>query len=144
MLFFQLPWLPERLLLSRHGISGFLASRSAPELAEAEMDALQRPGALTAALNWYRGMPFSSPRQTAKAVTVPTLYVWSDNDVALKKKCARLCADYVVADYRFEVLEGTSHWLLDEQPETVADLILDRIGTHSGAQGQRSESGVEG
>ena len=105
---------------------------------------LSRPGALTAALNWYRGMPFSSPRQTAKAVTVPTLYVWSDNDVALKKKCARLCADYVVADYRFEVLEGTSHWLLDEQPETVADLILDRIGTHSGAQGQRSESGVEG
>ncbi len=144
MLFFQLPWLPERLLLSRRAKSEFIASRSAPELAEAEMDALQRPGALTAALNWYRGMPFSSPRQTAKAVTVPTLYVWSDNDVALKEKCARLCADYVVADYRFEVLEGTSHWLLDEQPETVADLILDRIGTHFGAQGQRSESGVEG
>ena len=27
MLFFQLPWLPERLLLSKRGISGFLASR---------------------------------------------------------------------------------------------------------------------
>jgi pimeloyl-ACP methyl ester carboxylesterase len=112
-------------------------------VAEAEMDALQRPGALTAALNWYRGMPFSNPRQAAKLVTVPTLYVWSDNDIALKDKCARLCADYVVADYRFEVLEGASHWLLEERPETVADLILDRIGGHSSAQGQRSKPGME-
>jgi pimeloyl-ACP methyl ester carboxylesterase len=144
MLFFQLPWLPERLLLSRRAKSEFIASRSAPELAEAEVAAFAQPGMLKSALNWYRGIPFSSPRETAKVVTVPTLYVWSDNDVALKEKCAQLCADYVVADYRFEVLEGTSHWLLDEQPETVADLILDWIGTHCGAQGQRSQPGVEG
>ena len=133
MLFFQLPWIPERLLLSKRAISGFMATRSAPELAEAEVKALQQPGMLKAALNWYRGMPFSSPRETAKLVTVPTLYVWSDDDIALKEKGARLCADYVVADYRFEVLEGASHWLLDEQPETVADLLLDWLGAHSGA-----------
>lgn len=133
MLFFQLPWIPERLLLSKRAISGFIANRSAPELAEAEMKAIQQPGMLKAALNWYRGMPFSNPRETAKLVTVPTLYVWSDDDIALKEKGARLCADYVVAEYRFEVLEGASHWLLDEQPETVADLLLDWLGAHSGA-----------
>jgi pimeloyl-ACP methyl ester carboxylesterase len=133
MLFFQLPWIPERLLLSKRAISGFMASRSARELAEAEMTAIQQPGTMKAALNWYRGMPFSNPRETAKLVTVPTLYVWSDNDIALKEKGARLCADYVVADYRFEVLKGASHWLLDEQPEPVADLLLDWLGAHSGA-----------
>ena len=133
MLFFQLPWIPERLLLSKRAISGFIANRSAPELAEAEVNAIQQPGMLKAALHWYRGMPFGSPRETAKKVTVPTLYVWSDDDIALKEKGARLCADYVVADYRFEVLQGASHWLLDEQPETVADLLLDWLGAHSGA-----------
>jgi pimeloyl-ACP methyl ester carboxylesterase len=132
MLFFQLPWLPERLLLSKRAVSGFMATRSAPELAEAEMRAIQQPGTLTAALNWYRGMPFSSPREIATKVTVPTLYVWSDDDIALKEKCARICGDYVVADYRFEILEGASHWLLDEQPETVADLVLHWLRAHPG------------
>jgi pimeloyl-ACP methyl ester carboxylesterase len=133
MLFFQLPWLPERLLLSKRAISGLMATRSAQELAESEIRAIQQPGALTAALNWYRAMPFSSPREIAKKVTVPTLYVWSDDDVALKDKCATLCGDYVVADYRFEILEGASHWLLDEQAQTVADLVLDWVGAHPGA-----------
>jgi pimeloyl-ACP methyl ester carboxylesterase len=132
MLFFQLPWAPERLLLSKRAVSGFMATRSAPELAEAEMRAIQQPGTLTAALNWYRGIPFSSPRDTARKVTVPTLYVWSDDDIALKDKCARICGDYVVGDYRFEILEGASHWLLDERPEKVADLVLDWVGSHSG------------
>lgn len=132
MLFFQLPWLPERLLLSKRAVSGFMATRSAPELAEAEMRAIQLPGTLTAALNWYRGMPFSNPREIARKVTVPTLYVWSDDDIALKEKCARICGDYVVADYRFEIFEGASHWLLDEQPEKVADLVLDWVGAHPG------------
>jgi pimeloyl-ACP methyl ester carboxylesterase len=133
MLFFQLPWIPERLLLSKRATAGIMATRSAPELAEAELKAIQQPGTLTAALNWYRGLPFSNPREMRKKVTVPTLYVWSDGDVALKEKCARLCADYVVGDYRFEILTGASHWLLDEQPETIADLLLDWVGTHSGA-----------
>jgi pimeloyl-ACP methyl ester carboxylesterase len=94
------------------------------------MDALQRPGALTAALNWYRGMPFSNPRQAAKLVTVPTLYVWSDGDMALLEKGARLCGDFVRGEYRFEVLKGVSHWILDEQPDTTAGLLLDWFETH--------------
>lgn len=44
-----------------------------------------------------------------------------------------LCGDYVVGDYRFEILEGASHWLLDEQPGTVADLLLDWLAAHPGA-----------
>ncbi len=133
MLFFQLPWIPERFLLNRRAISGFKASRSAPELAEAEVKAIQEPGALTAALNWYRGMPFGNPRETGRKVTVPTMYVWSDDDIALKEKGARLCGHYVDAEYRFEVLNGVSHWLLDERPDTVADLLLDWVGAHPGS-----------
>lgn len=101
-------------------------------MANAELEALKEPGALTAALNWYRAIPLGDPRKNSTKVTVPTMYIWSDNDIALKEKGARLCGDYVVGDYRFEVLEGASHWLLDEQPETIADLLLDWIGAHPG------------
>jgi pimeloyl-ACP methyl ester carboxylesterase len=134
MLFFQLPWLPERFLLSRRVMAGFVKSKSAgsTELAEAEVAAIQQPGALTAALNWYRAMGLSDPRKVARKVSVPTMYLWSDDDIALKEKCARLCAEYVNAEYRFEIFEGVSHWIVDERPDTVADLLLDWVAAHPG------------
>lgn len=132
MLFFQLPRIPELLLLTERAKAGFIASKTAAsaELARAEMDAMSEPGTLTGALNWYRGMPFSKPRKVARKVTVPTLYVWSDDDIALKAKCARLCGDYVVADYRYEIFNGVSHWIVDERPDEVSDLLLDWIGNN--------------
>lgn len=130
MLFFQLPWIPERMLLHPRVQKGFLDSRADHELGRAEIDAMNQPGTWTAALNWYRGMPFTRPAAVRRKVTVPTLYVWSDEDVALKEKGARLCADYVVGDYRFERLAG-SHWIVEEHPDTVSQLMLDWFGTHT-------------
>lgn len=138
MLFFQLPRIPEWYLLNGRGefsLAEFVKSRSAhrPELAKAEAQAMTEPGALTAALNWYRAMLLRDPRKMGTKVTVPTIYVWSDGDIALKERGARLCGDYVVSDYRFEVLEGVSHWILDEKSDTIADLLVTWFGTHSGA-----------
>ncbi|OBK79473.1 alpha/beta fold hydrolase [Mycobacterium sp. 1274761.0] len=130
MLFFQLPWIPERFLSHPRAQKGYLDSRSSPELAHAEVKAIQEPGALTAALNWYRAMPLSNPKEVRRKVDVPTMYVWSDKDIALKEKGARLCADYVTGEYRYEVLTGVSHWILDERPDATAELLLDWFGTH--------------
>ena len=41
-----------------------------------------------------------------------------------------LTGDYVVGEYRFEVLKGVSHWILDEQPDKTADLLLDWFAAH--------------
>ncbi|HKV19405.1 MAG TPA: alpha/beta fold hydrolase, partial [Mycobacterium sp.] len=126
MLFFQLPWLPERVLLTKRAVRGFVASKTADAvpLAEAEMKLMQEPGALKAALNWYRAIGFSNPRKVARKVTVPTLHVWTDDDIALKEKGARLCGDYDVGDYRYEQFNGVSHWVVDERPNEIADLLL--------------------
>lgn len=130
MLFFQLPRIPELLLLTERAKAGFIASKTAEtaDLGRADIEAMSEPGALTGALNWYRGMPFSKPRDVTRKVTVPTLYIWSDDDIALKEKCAQLCRDYVVADYRFEIFTGVSHWIVDERPDEISDLLLDWIG----------------
>ncbi len=129
MLFFQLPWIPERALLHPRVQKGFLDTRADRELGLAELDAM-KAGALTGALNWYRAMAMSNPRAVRRKVNVPTLYVWSDEDIALKEKGARLCADYVVGDYRFERLAG-SHWIVEEHPDTVSRLLLERFETHA-------------
>ena len=90
---------------------------------------MKEPGALAAALNWYRAVT----REDVLAigpVTPPTLYVWSDQDFALGRQGADACADYVEGSYQFEVLEGVGHWI----PETAADrfnrLFLDHLGRH--------------
>jgi pimeloyl-ACP methyl ester carboxylesterase len=135
MLFFQLPRIPEWYITRGRGtftMAGQLTSRAehAPALAEAEAKAMRQPGALTAALNWYRAFPLSNSRVAGRKVKVPAMLIWSDGDLFLKEKGARLTADYVLGDYRFEVLKGVSHWIVDEQPDTTADILLDWFAAH--------------
>ena len=44
---------------------------------------------------------------------------------------ADLTADYVAAPYRYEVLEGRSHWLPEEAPDDVAQLLVEHARAHS-------------
>ncbi len=81
-------------------------------------------GTLTAALNWYRAMSQSRP---AGSVTVPTLYIWGDRDQALGKTAALATADFCKGPYRFEILPGKSHWLLEECPQEVVTLLRDHV-----------------
>lgn len=58
---------------------------------------------------------------------MPTTFLWSSGDVALSRRGAELTRRYVDAPYRFEVLEGVSHWLPEQVPGVVADLVTDRV-----------------
>lgn len=134
MYVFQLPVVPERFLLARHGQAthfskALQSSGQSAEAADRDARAMAEPGALTAALNWYRAMPLSNVRSTGGKVSVPTLYLWSDEDTALVEKPARNTGRYVTGEYRFETLHG-SHWMLDEQPDAVADLLLECFAAH--------------
>lgn len=88
---------------------------------------MQEPGALTAALNWYRAMS-RADLDAAGPVTVPTTYVWSDGDLAVGAVAAEACRDHVTADYRMVTLVGVSHWIPDEAPQAVAEAVLARAG----------------
>jgi pimeloyl-ACP methyl ester carboxylesterase len=87
---------------------------------------LSAPGALTAALNWYRAMGSNTH---VDRVDVPTTYVWSDGDVAVGRTAAEACADQVTADYRFVELPGITHWVPEQAPEQLARAVLDRIAS---------------
>jgi pimeloyl-ACP methyl ester carboxylesterase len=87
---------------------------------------LSAPGALTAALNWYRAM---SSRERVDPVEVPTTYVWSDGDVAIGRTAAEACANYVTGDYAFVKLPGITHWIPEQAPDQLAAAILDRIAS---------------
>jgi len=87
---------------------------------------MRQPGAVAAALSWYRAMESGAD---AAPTRVPTTYVWSTGDVALRRRGAELCGEFVEADYRFVVLDGVSHWIPDEAPDAVVEAVLARIRT---------------
>ena len=126
---FQLPGVPERLLdpsADRRWSLGDLLRRSGLDDAHAHtyQEALAEPGALTAALQWYRALPLARPDRSAAPVRVPTRYLWGRHDPFLGRRAAELTERYVEADYRFVPLEA-GHWLPESAPEEVARAVLD-------------------
>lgn len=95
---------------------------------EVYVRAMGEPGALTAALNWYRAM---SPESFAAigTVTVPTLFVWSTEDIALGRRGAEDTVNWVSGPYRFEVLEEVSHWIPEAAPEELSRLMLEHLAS---------------
>lgn len=86
---------------------------------------LAEPGALTAALNWYRAMTVelaSAPR-----TVVPTTFVWGAHDQAIGRVPAEACGDFVDADYRFVELSDIGHWVPEQAPDALVEAVLDRV-----------------
>lgn len=94
------------------------------EATDSYVATLSAPGALTAALNWYRAM---SSDIKVDPVGVPTTYVWSDGDMAVGRTAAEANAEFVTGDYRFVELPGVTHWIPEQAPEQLARAVLDRI-----------------
>jgi pimeloyl-ACP methyl ester carboxylesterase len=132
MAFFNLPWLPERMMSNARAGGWFLRRGGmTPEMVADYRRDIIDGGALRGGLGWYRALALSDPTMFGKHVQVPTTYVWSDGDAFLGRTGAQLCERYVDGPYTFEVIEGASHWIPDERPEELAAAILDRIASTS-------------
>lgn len=95
------------------------------EIADAHVRVLGDPRAMTAALSYYRA--WDDALDELGPVSVPTLFVWSTDDVALGRVAAERTKDFVTAPYRFEILDGLSHWIPEVAPDAVAALVVDHI-----------------
>ena len=129
MAFFQLPWVPERLValqladtLRRSGLPAARAQHYAARMRE--------PDALRAALGWYRAMPFSLAESTPPS-PVPTTYLWGQHDFALGRSAAEATLRHVTGEYRFIELDA-GHWLPETRPQDVAEAVRERVAAASG------------
>jgi pimeloyl-ACP methyl ester carboxylesterase len=90
---------------------------------------LARPGALTAALNWYRAnlAPHLEleRRPQVPAVAAPTLGLWSSGDDYLVEEGMVRSAEFVTGPWRYERIEGASHWMQLDEPELINGLLLE-------------------
>lgn len=130
-LLFSIPFLPE--WAARHRPERFDEALLNGGMTPADVDRFHREiveyGALSGGLGWYRAIPFAPLRWARQKVAVPTTHVWSDGDVALSRTGAELCGRFVTGPYELVVLDGVSHWIPTQAPDSLADAVLARIAS---------------
>jgi pimeloyl-ACP methyl ester carboxylesterase len=98
---------------------------------EQYLEDLTRPGALTAGLSYYRANLHPrrelQPRRRLPPVAAPTLGLWSTGDIYLAEDAMTRSAEHVSGPWRYERIDGASHWMQLDQPERVTALLLEHL-----------------
>lgn len=130
--FFQIPWLPEALIRARNYALLRELFRRDPvrPFSEAEIDlhveAMAQPGALTAAINYYRAVFRRSPaeqRARFRPIEQPVQVIWGERDRYLLKEWAAPSPEWV-PNARVAYLPNATHWVQHDEPERVNQLMI--------------------
>lgn len=125
---FQLPKIPELLFEKAPQIGLALLKDSG--MTEQQLKDFQKEivneKRLSTALNWYRGLPFSSNKNLLKPITVPTLFIWGKHDSAIGPKGVEYNKNYVHAPYK-EVIMDATHWIPVQNAKELSQYILDAV-----------------
>jgi pimeloyl-ACP methyl ester carboxylesterase len=126
--FFQIPWLPERMLTANNAravgemFRGMAVNKAAfpDEVLEHYRQNALKPGAMTAMINYYRAnLRVLADRSTpAPMIETPTLMIWGEADAALSIENTR-GYEKLVRDFTLERLPRVSHWVQQEAPDEV-------------------------
>jgi pimeloyl-ACP methyl ester carboxylesterase len=141
---FQLPWLPERLCrANNHAFIEFLWKLWSPAYDDSAHVAqvkqmLAQPGAMVAALAYYRAMMDPDKADPALAdvtarlsdpITTPTRVLCGSRD--MRREMLPRQRDLFAGPYEWDVVEGAGHFLHREKPGVVNAALIDWL-----AQGQ--------
>jgi epoxide hydrolase 4 len=132
--FFQLPRAPEVFVRARAFRSLRDVFRREPArpgaFSEADIDAyveaFAQPGALTAAINYYRAAfrdGIGRAGRTVRPIGAPTLLIWGEREKYAVPGVTRGLEPWV-PNLRIERLPEATHWVQHDEPETVNRLLL--------------------
>jgi len=136
--FFQLPWLPEKLIslfnfkrlrdtLTKTSNEGSYDQRDIDMLTHT----WSQPGCTKAMLNYYRCMLRDIQQPQAPAmVSAPSQLLWGEQDLALSLPMAELSVNYL-ANGKLERFPDASHWLNHDKPEAITAKLLRFFDQHS-------------
>lgn len=158
MFFFQLPRIPE-WAIGRKDFAALnrilretVARKGTFSDADIEIykEALRRPGALTAAVNYYRAnvrrvmsqrKVIGKPERNGESTTdqtrlggngrirVPTLFIFGEQDFAILAETVSGIAKYIDAPYREVRIADVGHWVQNEAVAEVNEALIDFLSS---------------
>ena len=106
-----------------------LATSGVPKAAiERHLSVLGSEPAMEAALAWYRAR--GAIRAPLGVISVPVLYLWGDADDTVGRVAAQGTGDFVSGPYQFEILRDVGHFVAEQAPERVNELLLAHLAKH--------------
>jgi pimeloyl-ACP methyl ester carboxylesterase len=96
-----------------------------PAAVEKHIAVLGNVATMEAALAWYRAR--DAIRAPLGAIRVPTLYMWGDADDTVGRAAAVGTAEFISGPYQFEILSGVGHFVADQEPDRVNELLLPHL-----------------
>ncbi|WP_187279824.1 alpha/beta fold hydrolase [Quadrisphaera setariae] len=124
---FQLPVLPELVLLRRGVLERLLVRSELPEhLARRYAERAAEPGRLSAAIGWYRALPLGG--RSVGRVVVPVTYLHGWRDPFYAPATVLGTAGHVGGPYGRRTLD-TGHWVPEQEPGAVVDAVLAHVAT---------------
>jgi pimeloyl-ACP methyl ester carboxylesterase len=132
-LFFQLPWLPERVFAREEFAPAADRLRESADPGAFTDEDLARyreawrpDGATTAMLNWYRAAARYGTGADRERVAQPTLVLWGEEDPALVPELAPRSVAYC-EDGRLERFPDAGHWIHLDRPDAVSELLVEHL-----------------
>lgn len=132
--FFQIPRLPESLFArnARLVAEGIRQTAVHPEVySDADIAAYARaiaqPGAMRAAVDYYRALVRWGLWRHTKPVDTPTMMIWGEKDIAIEKELARGTGHYV-PNFRIHFVPDSGHWVQHDAHAQVNQWLLAFIG----------------
>lgn len=125
--FFQLPWLPERLVSMRNfaGLKRNMPSMD-KSLLRRYVDSWAEPGAIHGMINWYRGLVQGVRKRVidySDPISVPISLIWGQDDQFLEVGLAHASKEKV-PHAELHLLDA-SHWVMFDQADEVNRLLID-------------------
>ena len=124
MAFFRMPLLPEAMFTFNHlKMMNEVMYREMSDAQRVEYAAVfSEPGALTAALNWYRA-PDGFNVAVAPKVRLPILFIWGNRDPAVSRYAVESQRNFIEGPFDYNELNA-GHWLMEEATDKVDSTIL--------------------
>ena len=96
------------------------------EITAKYQEAMNKPGAMTAALNYYRQLFRRWPQSAAKAsrIAASTLLIWGEKDIALGIALTTGLEEWV-DNLQVKRIPDSGHWVQQEKPEQVNAFMLE-------------------
>ncbi|NJK37319.1 MAG: alpha/beta hydrolase [Oscillatoriales cyanobacterium RM2_1_1] len=137
MLAFQFPGIPEWLIQQnlKEFVTDIFRSQAVRKVAfgaeetQIYQAALEKPGVLGAAINYYRQLLWpptwlGSWMRTPQLVTSPTLVLWSKEDALFSHKFTEGLDRLIAAPFKLRMVAECGHWIQQEVPQTVNRELL--------------------